>query len=98
MKHKIFSVYDSKAEAWTRPMVNDNIGRMLRSFEDLANDKNHPIGQHPEDYSLFEIGEFDDESGDIIAVQPKVSLGIAIQYSKGAKEDLRMAVEENGKK
>ncbi len=35
----------------------------MRSFEDITGDADHPIGKHPEDYSLFRIGGFDDTNG-----------------------------------
>ena len=60
MLHKIFSVFDSKAELYLTPFFMKTKGEAVRGFEDVANDKNSAIGRHPEDYTLFELGEYDD--------------------------------------
>lgn len=61
----VYSIFDDKAQAFIGPMVFNSPGLALRAFTDICNDKNHPIGKHPTDYSLFRIGEFDDSKGSI---------------------------------
>jgi len=65
MIHKIYSVFDSKAESYTPPFVDNAEGRALRTFADCCNDQGHQFGKHPEDYTLFCLGEFNDDTGAI---------------------------------
>lgn len=71
MKHKIYAVYDSKAESYTPPFFEHAEGRALRTFADCCNDKGHQFGKHPEDYTIFRLGEYDDNTGTI--TQDKIS-------------------------
>jgi len=65
MVHKIYSVYDSKAETYTPPFFQHREAMAIRTFTDCCNDKGHTFGMHPEDYTLFELGEYDDNNGSI---------------------------------
>jgi hypothetical protein len=37
----------------------------LRAFTDIATDADHQIGKHPEDYSLYRLGTWNDNKGEI---------------------------------
>lgn len=65
MKWNIYTVYDSCAGIYQRPFVAHSDGEAVRSFGDIANDKEHPIGHHPEHYSLFRLGTFSDQDASI---------------------------------
>ena len=78
MKLKVFSIFDSKAEAFNTPFFFNMTGQALRAFEDLAKDPQAAISKHPEDYTLFEIGEFDTDTGQLIPLPTPHSLGLAI--------------------
>lgn len=77
---KIFIVNDAKAQCYGMPMVLKSSGEAVRSFTDVANDKGSTIGKHPEDFSLFEIGEYDERSGQISTYPAQISLGKAIDF------------------
>lgn len=62
MKVQLFSIYDSKVEAYLQPFFMQNSAQAQRSFSDLVNDKTHAFGKHPEDYTLFEIGSWEDSN------------------------------------
>lgn len=62
MIKQIFTVYDLKSEAYLQPFFLDTKGQAIRTFTDCANDQNHQFGRHPEDYSLFDLGEYDDNA------------------------------------
>lgn len=85
-RSKIYSVYDSKAELWCKPIFAQNRGSMVRGFSDLCNDKSHPVGQHPEDYYLYEIGEWDDKECMLINYEMHISLGAALDFVKKVGE------------
>lgn len=79
---RLYSIKDSAADAHMRPWVARNHAEALRAFSDLARDSGHAVGQHPEDYSLWYHGEFDEMSGDLRA-DVKVYLGHASDQVAG---------------
>lgn len=60
---KLFTVRDSKAEIYGPIIQQKTMGEAERTFTALANDKSSSPGMYPEDYDLFYLGEFDDNSG-----------------------------------
>lgn len=76
----VYSIYDMKSELWSRPTFPVNEGSMIRSFMDLVNDKQHPVGQHPEDYALYKIAEWTDKEGKLFPLNPPLSIGTGINY------------------
>lgn len=81
MLTKVFAVYDSKAEAFLSPMFFQTRGLALRAFTAAASDEKHNFFKFAGDYTLFEIGEFDERSGDIKMFEAKVNLGTALQLA-----------------
>lgn len=67
---KMFSVFDSKAAFYGTPFFMPNEAMAMRAFGDLVNDQNSSIAKHPEDYSLFFMGIFDDNVGTLKEVVP----------------------------
>ena len=61
----ICSIRDSAADAYGRPLFLPSVGVAIRSFTDEVNRpaEDNQIYQHPEDFDLFELGEFDDNTG-----------------------------------
>jgi len=82
MQHqlKVFSVYDSKAEAFLTPFFSGTTATALRSFEAACNDPQHDFLKYGADYTLFEIGSWDSSKGVLIPLQALVSLGLANQF------------------
>ena len=101
MIQKLYSVYDSAAEVFSPPFVCKTLGLALRMFEDLANDRNTTVGQHPADHTLFELGEFDDGSGWIEAERVPKKVASALEYQRETPAPLLAAASsesaENGK-
>lgn len=65
MKLNIYSIYDTATGAYMRPFFAPADGMATRSFKDIATDATHEVGKHPEDYSLWRLGIFDDNKGTI---------------------------------
>lgn len=77
MKFVILSVFDVAAGVFQRPFISIAKGEAIRSWSDVCADVSHPFGQHPEDYTLFQIGMFDDANGDLMDfVNEKVITGL----------------------
>lgn len=81
-KKMIYSVYDSKVKYFHPPMFMMNKGEALRSWEEVANAQDQIIARHPQDFALFELGEFDDQNGAITMHKTPESLGIAAQFKR----------------
>jgi hypothetical protein len=85
MKLIICTVKDRAADAYGRPMFVPSAGVAIRSFSDEIN-RNHAENQlynHPDDFDLYELGEFDDNTGLFsLHEQPKLlSLGKQVKIS-----------------
>lgn len=59
----VFSVYDSKAEAFLQPMFFVTRAVAVRAFGAAVRDDVHEFSKFAEDYTLFELGSFDEEAG-----------------------------------
>lgn len=82
------SVYDSKAEIFNQPQFFIAKGEAIRAFADVVNDPKAPMNKHPEDYTLFEIGYYDPETGRLEATATPTSMGLATEYLKIGEPDL----------
>lgn len=65
MKLVLCSVKDRAADAYGRPMFVSSVGVAIRSFSDEVNrkDPENQLFNHPDDFDLYELGEFDDNTG-----------------------------------
>lgn len=77
---KVFSVYDSKALVFQAPFFMAATGAAVRAFGDACNDPQLTLSKHPGDFVLYQIGEFNDETGEFKNTAPAVHLGIGSDY------------------
>ena len=77
MRYFVYTVNDSCSGIYDRPFVGRSDGESLRSFTDIACDADHPIGKHPEHFSLWRVGTFDDNTG-VVDPEVPVCIGKAI--------------------
>ena len=80
MLMKIFSIFDDKTKVYSKPFYDLTIGAAIRNFADASNDPNTHLSKHPGDFSLFLLGEFDDETGELFDKQPYQNLGNCLQH------------------
>lgn len=80
MIHKVLAVFDSKAQAFATPFYVANIQIGMRAFHAAANDNSLLVGKYPADYSLFALGEWDDETALFTPEQAPINLGLAATY------------------
>lgn len=76
---KVFSVYDVKAGFYGQPFFSPNSDTAKRSFSDACRDEKSMVYKHPNDFVLFEVGEFDDLVGEISSFKP-VNLGSGVTF------------------
>lgn len=82
MLMKAFSVYDSKATSFMSPFFMINQGVAIRSFKEWSNDPQTMLCKYPTDYVLYEIGSFDDQTGEFVSLNPHNHLGLAADYKE----------------
>ncbi len=82
MKLKVFSVFDSKAEAFIQPFYSQTTGTAVRSFEQALQDPAHEFRKFAGDYTLFELGQFDQSTGHYTELAAKINLGLALTFIK----------------
>lgn len=63
MKLNAYTIYDVASGTYMRPFFTSADGEATRGFKDIATDANHAVGQHPEDYTLFRVGTWNDVTG-----------------------------------
>lgn len=78
MKLKIFSIYDSKAEAYNTPFFMFNDAMAERTFRQMLEDDQSEISKAPSDYSLFTLGTYDGITGAIEPANKLVCEGKAV--------------------
>jgi len=76
MRYKIVAIRDRAIDAFGVPAFVNNIGGAIRSFGDEVKrphsvDRPNNLNQHPEDYDLYSLGEFDDETGTFECTRPQ---------------------------
>lgn len=61
----VVSIFDQATQAYSRPVFVQSTGVAIRSFSDEVNrdEPNNEMRRHPGDFSLFNIGTFDDSTG-----------------------------------
>jgi hypothetical protein len=82
MKLSIYSVFDSKAQAYIPPFFLQNDAVAVRAFTFSANNPEHDFGRFPVDYTLFKLGEFDDSTGEVVNLSPALNLGLAAIFKE----------------
>ncbi len=85
MKLNIYSIYDTAAGLYSRPFFCQSDAEALRMFSDLSVDAEHPVGKHPEDYSIFRLGIFDDNKG-TLQNEDNECLATALEQVAGSRK------------
>lgn len=76
----VFAVYDSAASYYAPPFCQRSKGEAIRSFTMGAKDPQTVISKHPDQFTLFEIGVYDEQKGEMIPHAAHISLGKAIEF------------------
>lgn len=72
----VVAVRDTAVKAFARPFFVPSIGYATRSFGDEVNRQagDNPMHQHPEDFELWVLAEFDEDHGSFQAPADGVRL------------------------
>ena len=78
MKQGIFSIYDSKAEAFIQPFFAATVGVAIRNVRRATEEEGSNFKHFAADYTLFELGTFEDTTGEIHLLPAHVNHGTAL--------------------
>ena len=70
MKKGIYSLYDKKAKLFMNLFTDINDGTAIRQIEQAMQTKDAVIAEYPDDYALYRITEWDEETG-VLSTQEK---------------------------
>lgn len=76
--HKIYTMYDAKAKSYFQPffMINDEVA--IRAVQQAVNEQGHQFNKFPEDFYLYEIGEYDEKTG-MVKHKDKRAIATAVE-------------------
>lgn len=79
MKHEIVAIHDRAVDAYLRPWFVPALGQAVRAFGDEINRPaaDNTMNQHPEDYDLYHLGSWDDQTGEFtnIGMPKQIAIG-----------------------
>lgn len=80
----IYAIYDSKVNSYGTPFFLRTKGEALRGWIDAINDPRQEtdLAKHPEDFTLMELGEYDETSGVFENHTAPISLGVGLEFKK----------------
>lgn len=70
---QLYAIFDRARMAYLGIMEKPNMRCALRDFEQLATSDQSLIKRTPEDFAMYKIGEFDEESGELINDKQKIA-------------------------
>lgn len=84
MELQLISVRDSKGETFHPPRATKTIGEAERNFQHAVNEKveGNFLNQYPEDFDLYHLGTFDDQTGKMKLFDSPRHLHKAISFKK----------------
>lgn len=78
MKLMVLCIRDRAANVYGQPFFSMSVGVAIRSFQDEVNRSapDNNLNKHPEDFDLYQLGSYDDNSGLFDTGQPvQVAVG-----------------------
>lgn len=80
-KHKLFVFKDAKSATYGPPFADENRGKVIRSIQEQLAQKQAVWAKHPQDFTLFEIGEYDLRTGQVEMYESKVAVGLVQDFN-----------------
>lgn len=92
MKTQLFAVYDSKTKTYMYPQHSLTKGEAVRNLDDAVNGGKGMVANHPEDFTLFHLGSFDDQTGTYDNKQANEAVITALELVKDNVTPLDKAI------
>lgn len=94
-KLKVFTIFDGKANAYLRPFSLPSSAHAIREVSEVMQQPTGPFSDYPEDFTLFEVGEFDDETGEVQPLLKHEPLGNLLRFKNDLKNRRLKNMEVN---
>lgn len=65
MNKLVLAIFDTKAQVFGQVITAPNVPTVTRELQDMLREGNNTVAKHPEDFALYEVGSFDDETGQL---------------------------------
>lgn len=79
-KHKVFLFKDEKSNTYGYPIIAQTRGMFVRDVQDELSKGQAVWARHPQDFAIYEIGEYDISRGDIVLYGNKNCLGLVQDF------------------
>jgi len=93
MKYKVFAVWDQKVGEYLQPFFMRTYGEAIRAWCEVVNDKNSQFYKHGEDFTLFELGDYDGSTGQFGNHHTPISHGKALEFQKSNPQKSVLTME-----
>jgi hypothetical protein len=95
-KLKMYVVHDSKAGLYNKPFYEVNNAVAMRGFEDAVRSGETNLSRYPQDYDLYLVGEFNEDTAEIKAVVPQHLCGARdyVAEKQASVQDLPNSIQE----
>lgn len=70
MIYGVYAIYDSAAHVFTAPTIDISDASAVRSFKQAIANSGSVMNFKPDDFSLYQVGSFDVETGEIEPFTP----------------------------
>lgn len=70
MIYGVYAIYDSAANVFTAPTIDISDASAVRSFQQAIANSGSVMNFKPDDFSLFQVGTFDVETGELAPFTP----------------------------
>lgn len=77
---KIFVFKDDKSNSYGPPMVMPTKGIFIREVQDQLKQGQAVWAKHPQDFTIFEIGEYDPSTGTVHNYEAKSAIGLVDDF------------------
>lgn len=89
MIYGVYAIYDSAAHVFTAPTIDISDASAVRSFQQAIANSGSVMNFKPDDFSLYQVGTFDVETGELVPLTPPSRLIIGCEgvYRKENADD-----------
>lgn len=89
MIYGVYAIYDSAAHVFTAPTIDISDASAVRSFQQAIANSGSVMNFKPDDFSLYQVGTFDVETGELEPFTPpsRLIVGSDGDYRKEVAHD-----------
>lgn len=88
MIFKMYSIFDSKAEVYLPPFYQKTHGESIRTVTESVTNSDSMLSKHPGDFTLYYLGDFDDETGLVAPLKTHLNLGKLLEFQARAQSEV----------